>query len=107
VIDDIDDSLDILRPWIMGEAEPGIDLPPMTKDVWGQWWRFLKAKREFLALDAPKRTQVMPEEPNVTEANHPAAEKLARLVAWARETNAMNADGYQPALSPGMTEGST
>ncbi len=78
VLNDIEDTLDILRPWIMSEAVPGEDPPPLTKDLWGQWWKALKAKREFLGLDAPKRTHLMTEDLNVIEENHPAAERLAR-----------------------------
>jgi hypothetical protein len=85
----------------MGEQEPD-DTVPLTRDLFGDFFKALKAKSELLALDAPKRTHVMTENLNVTEANHPAAEKLARLAAWARETNAINVDGYNPALPPGM-----
>ena len=104
VLNDIEDTLDILRPWIMGEAVPGEDPPPLTKDLWRDWWKALKAKRQFLGLDAPKRTHVMTQEAREEPFNQHAAERLARLAAWARETNAINVDGYSPALPPGMTE---
>ncbi len=38
---------------------------------------------------------------NVTEANHPAAEKLARLAAWAHKTDALKVDGLQPGPASG------
>ncbi len=81
VLNDIEDTLDILRPWIMGEAVPGEDPPPLTKDLWRDWWKALKAKRQFLGLDAPKRTHVMTQEVREEPFNQHAAERLARLAA--------------------------
>ena len=100
---DIEMVLEALRPFVLGAPAPP-DIPEPNKDHLAAFRGMIEAKMKLLGLDAPKRTHVMTEDVNVIEENHPAAEYLARLAIWARETNAMNADGYQPALPPGMTE---
>jgi hypothetical protein len=104
VSNDIDDLLDYLRPFVMGEPVPDDVIPPPTMNLIGDFLKALKAKRELLALDAPKRSQVMTQEVREEPVNQQAAEYLARLAIWARQTNAINVNGYNPALPPGMTE---
>jgi hypothetical protein len=72
------------------------------KDVMGDWFRVLKAKREFLGLDAPRPRDGYGY-PRVVDATEPvenaqAAQFLAELAAWARRTNAINVNGFNPAL---------
>jgi hypothetical protein len=101
VFDDIEAALDELRPWILRSDYGDIaDAPvPMTKDLWGNWWKALKAKREFLGLDAPKGFQVTTNNEDVV--NDEAAEFLADLAVWMRRTGALE---VRPVLPPGMTE---
>jgi hypothetical protein len=106
IFSDIEGSLDELRPWILQsdfEGEPKTH-PPLTKDLWGAWWKALKAKRDFLGADAAARSQVTREEVVVGGPDDETAVYLARLAAWARRTNAINCSGFNPALPPGMTE---
>ncbi len=105
-LNDIDDSLDILRPWIFGEAVPGEDPPPLTKDLWGQWWRFLKAKRELLALDVPKRTEPLAQNVDAGKPSEDIALFLARLNIWMAKSHTRDENGWHtsPVLPPGMTE---
>jgi hypothetical protein len=35
---------------------------PLTQDVWGNWWKALKANREFLGLDAASQSHVKHED---------------------------------------------
>ncbi len=72
--------------------------------MWAQWGKFLNAKGEFLGLDAPRRTEPWPQNVESEPVNQEATEYLARLAIWARKHNAVNVDGYAPALPPGMTE---
>ena len=61
VFDDIEASLDELRPWILRSdyIDDPPDTPlPLTKDLWDAWWKALKMKREFLGLDAPTKLDV-------------------------------------------------
>jgi hypothetical protein len=100
-VNDVENTLDLLRPVVLSEPSPP-DVLYATKDPFGEWWAGLKARRELHGLDAPKRTHITTED--LTETNEEAAEYLARLAIWARNQNAINAQGYQPALPPGMTE---
>jgi hypothetical protein len=101
---DIEGALELLRPFVLGIPGPP-DMPVLeVREAHDFFWKARGAKSKLLGLDAPKRTHVMSEDVHVIEENHPAAEKLARLAAWARVTNAINVDGYNPALPPGMSE---
>ena len=104
VLNDIEDVLDYLRPWVLGESVPDDVLPPPTKNPIGDFLQTLRAKRQFLGLDAPKRTHAVTQVAEPEPVNREAALYLAELAAWARRTNAMNADGFNLALPPGMTE---
>ena len=75
-----------------------------AKEAHDFFWKALGAKSKLLGLDAPKRTHMITEDVNLITENHPAAERLAQLAAWARETHAINVNGFNPALPPGMTE---
>ena len=104
VFNDIEDLLDYLRPFVLGEPVPDDVLPPPTRNRIGDFLKALKAKREFLALDAPKRTEVVMQVAEPEPVNHEAAEFVAELAAWARRNNAINTRGFNPALPPGMTK---
>ncbi len=104
---DIEMTLEALRPVVLyGESPADVALPE-CRDLLGTWLKTLKAKREFLGLDAPKQTLAdTGSRAGVGEPveNKQAAKFLADLAAWARRTNAINADGFNPALPPGMAE---
>ena len=106
VLNDIEDTLDILRPWIMGEAVPDDVFPPPTRDLFAQWWRALKAKREFLALDAPIRTEAVTPDVGGGHPSEDVALFLARLDIWMTKTHTRDENGWHtpPVLRPGMTE---
>jgi len=63
----------------------------------------IDAKMKLLGAAAPTASHVMHEDLNET-FNEQAATKLASLAFWAQKHNAINVDGFQPALPPGMTE---
>ena len=103
---DIEGSLDELRPWILlSDYDGHPDTPlPLTKDLWGNGLKMLKAKRDFLGLDAAARSLVTQQKVVVGGPDDETAMYLAELAAWARRTNAINTRGFMPALPTGMTE---
>jgi hypothetical protein len=97
---DIEMTLETLRPFVLQLPAPD-DVDPMLspKELHDAWWRTLKAKREFLGLDAPRETQMIISNDDVV--NDEAAEFLADLAVWMRRTGALE---VRPVLPPGMTE---
>ena len=95
---DIELVLETLRPLVHDdEREP-------TKDDVAGFVRALDAKVRLLGLDAPRESLVMHESVGQREENPYAREYLMKVAAWARATRAINVEGYQPPLPPGITE---
>ena len=93
---DIELVLETLRPLVHDdEREP-------TKDDVMAFLRSLDAKVRLLGLDAPRESLVMHGSVGQAEENLYAREYLQKLAAWARATKAINVEGYQPALPPGL-----
>ncbi len=100
---DIEGALEMVRPFVFGAPAPP-DFPVMElKDAYDQFWKGVDRKSKLLGLDAPSRSHLMHEDLNQT-VDMEAADKLARLALWAQKHNAINVDGFEPALPPGMTE---
>jgi transcriptional regulator with XRE-family HTH domain len=106
VLNDIEDTLDALRSWVLGEPVPDDVSPPPPRDLFTQWCKALKAKREFLALDAPKRTEAFTQNVDQGKSNEEIALFLAELNIWMAMTHTRDENGWHtpPVLPPGMTE---
>ena len=106
LLNDIEDVLDYLRPWVLGEPVPDDVLPPPTKNPIGDFMNTLKAKREFLALDAPKRTHEQSSPVGGGEPSEDIALFLASLNIWMAKTHTRDEKGWHspPVLPPEMTE---
>ena len=102
---DIEGTLDLYRALIFGEELPPDQPIPLfqPKELHDMWWKGLERRGKFLGLDAPARSHLITEDLNETE-NVEAAEYMAELAVWARKNNAINVEGYVPALPPGMDE---
>ena len=94
--------LDALRPFVTDMPMPP-DARQPNKTALAAFLKALDQKVKLLGLNAPATTQVAPVD-NATIVNPEAAEYLARLGAFARHANAVNARGFNPPLPPGVTK---
>jgi hypothetical protein len=97
VLADIEILLEELRPLVHGH-HGGI---PSPKDVSG-FLRALEAKRALMGLDEADESVVLHQ--HFGEPDPETAGFLTRLAMWARASKAINVEGYQPVLPPGMDE---
>jgi hypothetical protein len=95
------EDLEILEDRHAESAQP-------DKDMVANYWRGLALLSKLWGLDAPTQAEtlstVVHADAEPAEGGKTAREFLTELAVWARKTKAINVEGYQPPLPPGMTE---
>ena len=98
VLVDLELVLEALRPLVQDdEREP-------SKEHVASFLATIDQKVRLLRLDEVEDGRTRAPNLAALEDNPQAMERLIEFAAWARRAKAINVDGYQPVLPPGMEE---